>query len=176
MHASGGYHPEWGNPITKELTWYALSWVLRESIITCAWPLTCSVPVLTLNSCSHLSSALPCPVLSPWAPLGRSLLSFQTDFSIFGNKLEYSSGNWNQSYSGPCLSSGSGEASPFLIVIWSSFQRTYLALGPSRTGSSPGCGLHVITADWSSLGWAQSRWAEWWNKKYHGCVYRAQAR
>ena len=22
---SGGYHPEWGNPITKEVTWYALT-------------------------------------------------------------------------------------------------------------------------------------------------------
>jgi hypothetical protein len=25
MDISGGYHPEWGNPITKELTWYALT-------------------------------------------------------------------------------------------------------------------------------------------------------
>ena len=25
MDASGGYHPEWGNPITKEHTWYALT-------------------------------------------------------------------------------------------------------------------------------------------------------
>jgi hypothetical protein len=24
MDGSGGYHPEWGNPITKELTWYVL--------------------------------------------------------------------------------------------------------------------------------------------------------
>jgi hypothetical protein len=23
MDVSGGYHPEWGNPITKEVTWYA---------------------------------------------------------------------------------------------------------------------------------------------------------
>ena len=29
---SGGYHPEWGNPITKELTWYALTgkWILAQ--------------------------------------------------------------------------------------------------------------------------------------------------
>jgi hypothetical protein len=25
MDRSGGYHPEWGNPITKEHTWYALT-------------------------------------------------------------------------------------------------------------------------------------------------------
>ena len=25
MDGSGGYHPEWGNPITKEHTWYALT-------------------------------------------------------------------------------------------------------------------------------------------------------
>jgi hypothetical protein len=25
MDASGGYHPEWDNPITKEHTWYALT-------------------------------------------------------------------------------------------------------------------------------------------------------
>jgi hypothetical protein len=25
MDASGGYHPECGNPVTKEHTWYALS-------------------------------------------------------------------------------------------------------------------------------------------------------
>jgi hypothetical protein len=25
MDGSGGYHPEWGNPITKELTWYVLT-------------------------------------------------------------------------------------------------------------------------------------------------------
>jgi hypothetical protein len=25
MDVSGGYHPEWGNPITKEHTWYALT-------------------------------------------------------------------------------------------------------------------------------------------------------
>jgi hypothetical protein len=25
MHGSGGYHLEWGNPIPKELTWYALA-------------------------------------------------------------------------------------------------------------------------------------------------------
>ena len=25
MDVSGGYHPEWGNPITKELTWYVLT-------------------------------------------------------------------------------------------------------------------------------------------------------
>jgi hypothetical protein len=24
MDGSGGYHPEWGNPITKQHTWYAL--------------------------------------------------------------------------------------------------------------------------------------------------------
>ena len=25
MDVSGEYHPEWGNPITKEHTWYALT-------------------------------------------------------------------------------------------------------------------------------------------------------
>ena len=32
MDVSGGYHPEWGNPITKELTWYALTdkWILAH--------------------------------------------------------------------------------------------------------------------------------------------------
>ena len=25
MDGSGGHHPEWGNPVTKELTWYALT-------------------------------------------------------------------------------------------------------------------------------------------------------
>ena len=32
MDGPGGYHPEWGNPITKELTWYALTdkWILAQ--------------------------------------------------------------------------------------------------------------------------------------------------
>ena len=32
MDASGGYHPEWGNPIAKEVTWYALidKWILAQ--------------------------------------------------------------------------------------------------------------------------------------------------
>ena len=32
MYVSGGYHPEWGNPITKEGTWYALTnkWILAQ--------------------------------------------------------------------------------------------------------------------------------------------------
>jgi hypothetical protein len=32
MDVSGGYHPEWGNPITKEITWYALTdkWILAQ--------------------------------------------------------------------------------------------------------------------------------------------------
>jgi hypothetical protein len=29
MNESGGYHPEWGNPFTKEHTWYALTEKLR---------------------------------------------------------------------------------------------------------------------------------------------------
>ena len=34
MDRSGGYHPEWGNPITKELTWYALTdkWILAQKL------------------------------------------------------------------------------------------------------------------------------------------------
>jgi hypothetical protein len=34
MGGSGGYHPEWGNPITKELTWYALTdkWILAQEL------------------------------------------------------------------------------------------------------------------------------------------------
>ena len=33
MDGSGGYHPEWSNPITKEHTWYALTdkWILVRS-------------------------------------------------------------------------------------------------------------------------------------------------
>ena len=32
MNGSGGYHPEWVNPITKEHTWYALTdkWILAQ--------------------------------------------------------------------------------------------------------------------------------------------------
>ena len=32
MDGSGGYHPELGNPITKEVTWYALTeeWILAQ--------------------------------------------------------------------------------------------------------------------------------------------------
>ena len=32
MDGSGGYHPGWGNPITKEVTWYALTdkWILAK--------------------------------------------------------------------------------------------------------------------------------------------------
>jgi hypothetical protein len=32
MDESGGYHPEWSNQITKELTWYALTekWILAQ--------------------------------------------------------------------------------------------------------------------------------------------------
>ena len=32
MDESGGYHPEWGNPVTKEHTWYALTdkWILAQ--------------------------------------------------------------------------------------------------------------------------------------------------
>ena len=34
MDGSGGYHPEWGNPITKELTWYALTdkWIQAQKL------------------------------------------------------------------------------------------------------------------------------------------------
>jgi hypothetical protein len=32
MGGSGGYHPEWDNLITKELTWYALTakWIVAQ--------------------------------------------------------------------------------------------------------------------------------------------------
>ena len=32
LDGSGVYHPEWGNPITKEHTWYALTdkWILTQ--------------------------------------------------------------------------------------------------------------------------------------------------
>jgi hypothetical protein len=34
MDGSGGYDPEWGNPITKEHTWYALTdkWILAQKL------------------------------------------------------------------------------------------------------------------------------------------------
>ena len=34
MNGSGGYHPEWGNPITKEYTWYTLTdkWILAQKL------------------------------------------------------------------------------------------------------------------------------------------------
>ena len=34
MDGSGGYHPKWGNPITKEQTWYALTdrWILAQKL------------------------------------------------------------------------------------------------------------------------------------------------
>jgi predicted DNA binding CopG/RHH family protein len=34
MDGSGGYHPKWGNPITKEHTWYSLSdkWILAQKL------------------------------------------------------------------------------------------------------------------------------------------------
>ena len=34
MNGSGGYHPEWGNPIIKELTWYPLTdkWILAQKL------------------------------------------------------------------------------------------------------------------------------------------------
>jgi hypothetical protein len=34
MDVSGGYHPEWGKPITKEHTWYALTdkWILAQKL------------------------------------------------------------------------------------------------------------------------------------------------
>jgi hypothetical protein len=34
MDGSGRYHPEWGNPITKEHTWYALTdkWILAQKL------------------------------------------------------------------------------------------------------------------------------------------------
>ena len=34
MDGSGGYHPDWGNPITKEHTWYALTdmWILAQKL------------------------------------------------------------------------------------------------------------------------------------------------
>ena len=34
MDASEGYHPEWVNPITKEVTWYALidKWILAQKL------------------------------------------------------------------------------------------------------------------------------------------------
>jgi hypothetical protein len=34
MDESGGYHSEWGNPITKEHTWYALTdkWILDQEL------------------------------------------------------------------------------------------------------------------------------------------------
>ena len=35
MDGSGGYHPEWGNPITKELTWYEFFFNPHISRILC---------------------------------------------------------------------------------------------------------------------------------------------
>ena len=34
MDGSGGHHPEWGNPITKEHTWYVLTdkWILAQKL------------------------------------------------------------------------------------------------------------------------------------------------
>jgi len=34
MDGTGKYHPEWGNPITKEYTWYALTdkWILAQKL------------------------------------------------------------------------------------------------------------------------------------------------
>jgi hypothetical protein len=34
MDVSGGYHAEWGHPITKEVTWYALTdkWILSQRL------------------------------------------------------------------------------------------------------------------------------------------------
>ena len=34
MDVCGGYHPELGNPITNELTWYALTdkWILAQKL------------------------------------------------------------------------------------------------------------------------------------------------
>jgi hypothetical protein len=34
MDESGGYHPKWGNPITKEHTWFALTdkWILAKKL------------------------------------------------------------------------------------------------------------------------------------------------
>jgi hypothetical protein len=34
MDGSRGYHPEWGNPITKEHTWYVLTnkWILAQKL------------------------------------------------------------------------------------------------------------------------------------------------
>ena len=34
MDGPGGHHPEWGNPITKEHTWYALTdkWILAQKL------------------------------------------------------------------------------------------------------------------------------------------------
>jgi hypothetical protein len=34
IDGSEGYHPEWGNPVTKEHTWYALTdkWVLPQKL------------------------------------------------------------------------------------------------------------------------------------------------
>ena len=34
MDGSGGYHPDWGNPITKEVTWYVLNdkWILAQKL------------------------------------------------------------------------------------------------------------------------------------------------
>ena len=34
MDGSGGYHPEWSNPITEEHTWYALTdkWILDQKL------------------------------------------------------------------------------------------------------------------------------------------------
>ena len=34
MDGSGGYHPEWGNPVIKEHTWYTLTdkWILTQKL------------------------------------------------------------------------------------------------------------------------------------------------
>jgi hypothetical protein len=36
MDGSGGFHPKWGNPITKEHTWYVLTdeWLLAQKLKT----------------------------------------------------------------------------------------------------------------------------------------------
>jgi hypothetical protein len=34
MDGSGGYHSEWGNPVTKKHTWYVLTdkWILTQKL------------------------------------------------------------------------------------------------------------------------------------------------
>jgi hypothetical protein len=87
LDGSGGYHPEWGNPITKEPTWYALTdeWLLAQKRRIPKIQFAKHMKVLLLLKLSTNAQWSPTilPVLSPVLTSPHSVFEATHCFPVF---------------------------------------------------------------------------------------------